>query len=243
MVAYLDAHYARLADAIERGPQYYGGDPSVVALRCFRRYHKDATVDLQDGFGRGRWVTRKQARIHAVLLRAAVAGTTISMQAVARETRVCPSTVSRAVLKFQAWGIFAVDITRGRSGGMRIVVGAVDSYIDRARARLHAIATRAVNVAFTLTMRTRKDLAPSNSRDATFSFRVLTERRRLALVDPYGERDAVSPIESPMSDDEIADMLDHDKRRRQEQLRRQAAFDGNWTLWDRIGAEIERGER
>jgi hypothetical protein len=246
MLYAVEQHYVRMAEAIERGPQTYGGDPSIVALRCFRRYHKDATVDLQDGFGRDRWITRKQARIHAVLLRHAVAGTPVTMQAVARETRVCPSTVSRAVLKFQAWGMFAIDITRGRNGGMRIMAATVSSYVSRAKAKMRELLVKAGNVAFTLMESMERVTYPSRNRDATFRAAVLHERLMLAYADPIGENEAVVPLDvreepgpiEPMSDDEHWAMLEADMRRRQEQLRRQAAFDGDWELWDRIGKEL-----
>src|SRR5678815_594025 len=94
-----DDYYAREADRIARGPQLYGGNAQVASLRAFKRYHKDATTDITDLWGRTRWMTHTQAAIHGVLLRSGTSGERTSMSAIASEVGGCVSTVSRAILK------------------------------------------------------------------------------------------------------------------------------------------------
>lgn len=148
-VAYLDDYYAREADRIARGPQFYGGSAEVAALRCFKRYHPLATTETVDAGGVLRWITQKQSRILAVLMRDA-GKPGLKMRLIADETRTCPSTVSRTLLKFQAWGLFAVDIRRGRNGGISVFRAIGDRFADyalRARIKIRALKAKALNVA------------------------------------------------------------------------------------------------
>ena len=141
----LDAYYARLSDARDRGPQTYGGNTAVASLRCFMRYTPGSHVDFIDAFGTTRWLTHKQMRVHALLMRALVGHEGTTMRALADEALVCPSTVSRAILKFVAWGLFVVDVTRGRNGGIRVseTQGAFSAMAARAMAKLRELAAKA----------------------------------------------------------------------------------------------------
>jgi len=118
-------------------------DPSTAALRCFRAFHKDAHLTFVDVNGVTRWMTAKQARVHAILMRHAVSGVgTITQKAIAAEALCTPSTVSRAVLKFQSWGIFAMIVFRGRNGGMHVILRWATDKLERfavaAKARIRA---------------------------------------------------------------------------------------------------------
>lgn len=153
-------------------------DPKVAALRCFRRYSKDATFDMPDAWGAMRWLTHKQMRVYGVLSRLAVSGQVTTMRAVAEETGTCPSTVSRSVLRFSSWGLFSVDVTRGRNGGMKVRAQTVMQYVERARVKIAELARKVVfraqrvNVA-SLETTYRKDMETLRKtltyRDATFS--------------------------------------------------------------------------
>lgn len=254
MTVTIDAYYARQADREARLPQVYGAPVEVASLRAFRRYHKDARVDTYDLMGHLRWMTQKQARIYGLLMRQAVSGERITMTKIAAETLVCPSTVSRAVLKFQAWGIFAIDVVRGRNGGVKVRLRTIGdelaSYAEAAWQRLRSMANRArIKVASLINLRregyeepdyeTAQELttqllvsmdatfmeawANAESRGASvlaeaalsereiallgpvreiprhvdsgaFAEAVIAERRRLAIIDPEGEAEAVRPL-------------------------------------------------
>lgn len=169
------AQYMAMADqqaAVPRQSPYMGlrGDTAVASLRCFQRYSNDATTDVYAPDGRIRWVTRKQGAIYATLHRMATSGERVTMREVAGQVMCCPSTVSRAVLKFQAWGIFAIDVKRGRNGGMTVklrkVGDALRHYAEAAWRRIRS----AINVAFThkegvMSGRT----GTTTPKDATFS--------------------------------------------------------------------------
>jgi hypothetical protein len=236
---------------------FYGGNASVAALRCFRRYHKDARLELVDQAGSLRWMTQKQARVHAILMRQAVSGERITMTAIAAEVLACTSTVSRAILKFQAWGMFAIDVRRGRNGGisvrLRTLYDDLQGYAKAAWQRIKAAADRArTNVASLINLRGEGYAEPEYepavqvtnhlllTMDATFmetwdaaerngaklladarrseaqsgpfgvpreshpwedpqwvadfASAVIAERRRLAIIDPAGEAEAVRPL-------------------------------------------------
>lgn len=140
----MDRYYAAMADAIERGPQTYGGDAGIASLRCFRRYTRDSHYDLPDAFGGTRWVSAKQLRVYGIIARIAMTPTgRARMSDIAAEARVCPATVSRTVLRLQAWGLFAVDVRRGRGGGItvwRAEGTRFAAYAIAARQRLAAVA-------------------------------------------------------------------------------------------------------
>jgi len=173
-IAEFDRYYAGLSDRNDRieasRPHYYGGNAQVAALRCFKRYHKDATTDITDLWGRTRWMTHKQAAIHGVLLRSGTSGERTTMSAIASEVGCCVSTVSRAILKISSWGIIAVDVTRGRHGGIRVRLRSLgDDLQSYAVAAWERIRRAALNVAFTLTKRGEGLTSSRLVMDATFT--------------------------------------------------------------------------
>lgn len=111
-------YYAREADRQARGMQLYGGNAAVVELRCFKYYHPDQGSFLTDLSGRDRWLGPKASRIWAIAHRSA--GTQTTMTAIAQEAMCCVSTVSRALTRLQAFGLLAVDVKRGRGGGITV---------------------------------------------------------------------------------------------------------------------------
>ena len=247
------AYYARHADAIARGPQLYGGDASVVALRCFQRYHKDSTTDLTDGQGLTRWVTRKQARVYGILHRVALSATGAStMHAIAVEAGVTPSTVSRTIQKLTAWEMYAVEVRRGKYGGITVHRKGWDRFFDYVREARRKLSERRFtfksNVASIIRGGKRvSEPSPETSTststfmDATlkrpsFASRVAYERAMLALNDPEGEYEAVRPLIG-------AEVIDHalllaeDVRRRRSEAIREAAYKGDWILWEHLRSE------
>jgi DNA-binding MarR family transcriptional regulator len=247
------AYYAREADRQARGPQLYGGDASIVALRCFQRYHRDATSDITDGQGMTRWVTKKQARVFGILHRVAMSATGAStMHAIAVEAGVTPSTVSRTIHKLEAWEMYAVEVRRGKYGGITVHRKGWDRFFDyvrEARRKLSEARIRAQsNVASIIRggkqgSEPSPETSPSTSTvmDATlkrpsFASRVAYERAMLALNDPEGEYEAVRPlIGAEMID--YALLLAEDVRRRRDEAIREAAFRGDWTLWEHLRSE------
>jgi hypothetical protein len=162
-----------MADAEQRHIDRMGevyGDPSITALRCFQRYDRNATTDIIDLWGRKRWVTQKQSRVYAILRREAGRSERLTMTAVAQEAHISTSSVSRAILKFQGWGIFAVDVTRGRNGGIRVRLREIGDQLQHyAMAAWARIKRAALNVAFTFTGREREVPVTYLPMDATFS--------------------------------------------------------------------------
>lgn len=124
MTISIDRYYAAQADAAQRKEDRLGrvyGDPSITGLRCFQRYHKEATRDIVDPWGRTRWLSQKQSRIYAILDRDSSNGTRVlKMKDIASEAMASISTVSRTVVKLQAFGLFAIDVIRGRRGGISV---------------------------------------------------------------------------------------------------------------------------
>lgn len=196
-----DRYYATMSDRNDRiarsRHQTFGGDAAIASLRCFKRYHKDARTDIYDVSGRLRWLTRKQAAIYGLLMRQATSRERITMSEIARETACCTSTVSRAITKFQAWRIFAIDVTRGRAGGitvrLRTMGDNLQSYAEAAWQRIKAaaykVAIRArINVASTTRgldeVGNQDPLTPTDyllTMDATFSRDVYVEQLGAAI--------------------------------------------------------------
>jgi len=153
--------YVAMADAesyVPRESPWMGlTDTRVASLRAYQRYSNNATVDTYDLYGRLRWMGQKQARVHAIVHRLSSSHEPMTMHAIAKEASCAPSTVSRAILKFQSWGMFAIDVKRGRGGGisvrLRTLGDELAAYAERAWARLKRAAERVkstiVNVAST----------------------------------------------------------------------------------------------
>jgi DNA-binding MarR family transcriptional regulator len=244
------AYYAREADRQARGPQLYGGDASVVALRCFQRYHKDATQDITDGQGLTRWVSKKQARVYGIIHRTALTTTGASTMAkIAAEAGVTTSTVSRTIHKLEAWEMYAVEIRRGRYGGITVHRKGWDRFFDyvrEARKRLSETRIRAQSKLASVihgqergsdngTSQTSTDMDAS-LKSPSFVSRVFYERAMLALADPEGEYEARRPL---IGRDEIENalLMAEDVRRRQDNAIREAAFRGDWETWEQLRKE------
>jgi hypothetical protein len=90
-------------------------------FRAFQRYSKDATRDVLDGDGVMRWTTQLRARIGSAVAMAALRpGGETTMTLIAAECLTTVSTVSRTLVQLQRWGLYVVDIRRGRKGGITI---------------------------------------------------------------------------------------------------------------------------
>jgi len=233
--AWLDQYYARQADQIDRGPQLYGGKAELVKLRCFKYYHPDVGSWMEDPAGRLRWLGPATSRVYAILHRLSSSGERSTMTAIAAEAMCCTSTVSRAVVKLQAYGMFAIDVIRGRNGGLSVrrrrVGDALASYARAAWARIrswinvasltpgtktyvdeYGVPTDAtfiardgarvlageisIDEAIANTRARRGGSAPKDQRfdSQAFATAVYAERRRLAIIDPAGEADAIHPL-------------------------------------------------
>jgi hypothetical protein len=145
--------YMQMADA-ELVPRTHPGlvDPRVAALRAFRRYSNSATMDITDPWGQLHWIGTKQGRVFGIVHRLSTSGQKMTMTDIAKEAQCSTSTVSRAVLRFQAWRMFAIDVVRGRHGGisvrLRHVGDELSHYARAAWERLRSVAIRArINVA------------------------------------------------------------------------------------------------
>ena len=165
----LDRYYANEADRIDRGPQLYGGNAAIVSLRCFKYYHPDQGSWLTAPDGKERWVGPKTSRIYAILMRDGGTDKLITMAAVAREAFCSTSTVSRAILRLQAFGFLAIDVFRGRNGGMRIRrrynTDSLRHYAAAAWRRIRS----ALNVASRSSLNGMDRMSTPNVEDATFS--------------------------------------------------------------------------
>lgn len=143
-------YYGMMADAQQpRESQFFGlNDPSVAGLRCFIRYHKDARVDVELA-GKLRSLTHKQMAMSGLLARVSVTGEKATITALAKEANVVPSTLSRFLDKLQCWNVYAIDVTRGRNGGIRVRARAIAdqlaAYAERAWTRIKKAAEKALS--------------------------------------------------------------------------------------------------
>ena len=116
---------------------YLGGATRLPSLAFCQRYNRDAHyANVNDSDGIARWVTQKQMRVYGIFARMSVSHERTTMREIAKEAQCCPATVSRAVVKLQGWGLFAIDVVRGRHGGVQIRAGRIEAYVLRARAKL-----------------------------------------------------------------------------------------------------------
>lgn len=93
-------------------------DPRIASLRCFKFYSRESGSFLTSPEGIERWFGPKAAKVYAIAHRDA--GTHTTMKAIAAEAMCCVSTVSRALTRLQAFGFLAVDVKRGRNGGITV---------------------------------------------------------------------------------------------------------------------------
>jgi hypothetical protein len=247
--------YAALADA--QAPREYDHkigtmglfDERAAALRCFQRYSKNATRDITDGQGMARWVTQKQARVYGILARVALSATGAStMHAIAQEAQCTPSTVSRTIQKLTAWEMYAVEVRRGKYGGITVHRKGWDRFFDyvrEARRKLSEARIRAQSNVASIIRGGRRVSGDGTdnvlrSMDATlkrpsFASRVAYERAMLALNDPEGEYEAVRPLIGTEAVDHALLLAEDVERRRSEAIR-EAAFRGDWDKWEELRA-------
>lgn len=127
------AVYASLADRKERDPIQDGSQatratvPMGRGFALWQRMNPQAQlVWIDDAEGHPRAVTPKQAIILSRVLEMAAGAKGVTMRALAQELRMAPSTISRALTKFAAWGLIAYFCGRGRFAGLVIFRRAKD---------------------------------------------------------------------------------------------------------------------
>ncbi len=119
----LDRIYANMADALERDPiQGTNVNRATVPMgrgfASWRRFNPDQQlVWVDDADGHPRALTPKQAQVLAMALEM-IEGAGMTMREMATALRVAPSTVSRAMTKFAAWGLVSFYVGRGRWAGL-----------------------------------------------------------------------------------------------------------------------------
>jgi hypothetical protein len=241
----LDSYYAAMSDRNDRidaaRPHVYGGNAQVASLRAFKRYHKDATSDITDGDGLTRWVSRKQARVYGIVHRIALSPTgAATMAEIALEAGCTTSTVSRTIHKLEGWAMYAVEVRRGRNGGIivhRLGWDRFYDYVHEARRKLKEARIRAqLKLASIIRGGSGEATVTVTVLDATFTGRVLYERAMLALDDPDGEYEAVRPLIGTDAVDEAL-QLSQDERRRQDKEIREAALKGDWERWEQLRSD------
>ena len=228
----IDDYYAREADRIARGPQLYGGNAAIVHLRCFKYYHPDQGSWMTAPNGKDRWLSPKMSRVYGILHRFADSGQRMTMTAIALEAMCSTATVSRAVQKLQAWEFFAIDIVRGRSGGITVrrrhLGDHLKHYAAAAWARIRAWINVASRPALDGTGPEQGMSSTSTSKDATF-----TEEAAL-------ERLGARVLAGEISVDTLSALNGRDRRRaREEDLQQQRYRD--WA--DQVIAERARLDR
>lgn len=249
----VSSRYVALADAESWTPRespFMGlFDERTASLRCFQRYSKEAHRDITDGLGISRWVTQKQARVHGIIARIAMSPDgTAKMVDIALEARCTVSTVSRTIRKLQGWELYAVEVRRGRHGGITVHRKGWDRFFDfvlEARRQLRDARNRASGKLASIIRGRKRGQEPvpepspvtSTVMDASFtrkpkSFgdRVLYERAMLALEDPDGEYEAAHPITNV----DEALLQAEDERRRRYAAVREAALVGDWERWEAL---------
>lgn len=249
------AFYGKEADRhaqwLNHQPVILGGEGARLRSLAFvQRFNRDAHyADIRDSSGVLRWVSQKQMRVYGIIARISLSPDgRAKMIDIALEAQCCTSTVSRTILKLQAWGLYAVDVRRGRNGGITVrrPFGQwAKAYIAAARQKLADMAFRArIKLASTLQRREEGSVGvPTTylpSMDAsftptTFHDRVLYARAYLALEDPEGEYEAVRPLDHESAVDRL--LSREDRQRRHEERIRQAAFRGDWDEWERLRRE------
>lgn len=226
MTVSIDSYYAREADRIARGPQLYGGNAAIVKLRCFKYYHPDMGSWITTPEGKDKWIGPKTARILAILHREQ--GHRVTMTSISSEAKCSTSTVSRAVVKLQSMGLFAIDVTRGRNGGIvaraRKAGDGLRRYVDAAWARIRSW----INVASRSAGEETGTGNTLTSKDATFT----TE----AAIERLGARVLAGEI----SVDTLSALNGRDRRRAREEDQQQERY----RSWAReVIAERERLDR
>jgi len=186
--AYVDSFYAREADRIARGPQVYGGpdSPGLIQLRCFKYYHPDSGSWLTNPEGFAKWVGPKTARIYAILHRKGFGGSRLTMSAISTEAMCSRSTVSRAIVRLQAFGFLVAVVTRGRNGGVVVRLRTRGDHLKHYAAAAWRRIRAWLNVASGPPVRVEGDQSSTNTypvpKDATFTREAAIERLGAAVL-------------------------------------------------------------
>ncbi len=248
----ISSAYLAMADVESHvQPRYTMGlfDERAAALRCFQRYSKNATRDITDGQGLSRWVTQKQARVYGIIARIALSPSgAATMTAIAQEAMTTTSTVSRTIHKLEAWEMYAVEIRRGKYGGITVHRKGWDrffDYVHEARRRISEARIRARSKVASIIRGGRGTangrvpdtstvmVATLDRQHLSFAERVLYERAMLALEDPEGEYEAKRPLIGPDAVDEALQQAQDERRRRLAAIR-EAALAGDWDKWEEL---------
>ncbi len=132
----LDAHYAAMADRMERDPVSEDKGRATVPMGLgfkWRRFHKgEDTVWVENPEGQSYELTRVQADVYGLVtaLNGSFNGTVRSLAILLKRS---PSTVSRAVVKLASFGLIAVLTGRGRYGGISVSKRAMNDGLGRLR--------------------------------------------------------------------------------------------------------------
>ena len=135
-----DRHYAAMADK-EEGRDHdvlhaYGGrvvQSEGAFGRAWMRFNPAVQlIYVNDAEGRPRALTPKQYEVLKLALEM-ITSTGLTMRAMAHQLEVAPSTVSRALVKLQSWGIIRVIVGRGRFAGLVIFRAVKDDGMERLR--------------------------------------------------------------------------------------------------------------
>ncbi len=159
------SHYMAMADqeVMPLPERYTMGvlDPSVFGLRSLLRYSKNGMEPVPLA-GTIRMLTHKQMAMSGLLARVAVTGEHATITALAKEANVVPSTLSRFLDKLQCWNVYAIDVRRGRNGGITVrlrgIADQLAAYAERAWQRLRRTAEKALS-------RTKRNVASTSSFD------------------------------------------------------------------------------
>ena len=148
MTDYAVAHYARMADALDRDPIITPGahgraDVASGRMSKWLRFnHAEDLVWVTDPEGVPRALTRKQLATYEAIRRIAGTGTRVTMRSLAAEMGCAPSTVYRAVIKLTALGFIAYQSNRGRLGGSVFLLRAARDDLDWCRDAARAVVKR-----------------------------------------------------------------------------------------------------
>ena len=154
--------YARMEDALERGPHNYGGSAEVAGLRAFRAYHPKATVKFMNVDGRIYWMTSKMMRVYSIVLREAGSSSqSTTITKIAAEARVSTGYASKVISRLEGWSFIRAVRTRGRWGGIYLIkvrklVDSVKRIVSRFNVSSVSSVRKGVQVASTYMVETLK---------------------------------------------------------------------------------------
>lgn len=108
--------------------------PMTTGWAKYRRFRPDAAQVFVTGpDGVTHWITERQAEVLRLSYAIIESDTRMTMRDMASDLHVAPSTVSRALCKFAAWGLIAYIVGRGRWAGLVIFRRVKDDGLERFR--------------------------------------------------------------------------------------------------------------